>query len=158
MFTSDDIEIFKVSFTNMEYADFGIKYKDKIFLFEIKSSVLNQRIRFSSDYPTFIKSFNDKFVIKEGLDQQVKTLKKNDTELDLFRERTGIKNTNQLKFYPILLVFDESFQALCTNSYLNNRFQIMKRVNNFIPQKIHLSNTHSTITFNEIFYFISTWY
>lgn len=151
MFMSDDIEIFKVSFTNIEYADFGIRYKNKIFLFEIKSSVLNQNIRFSSDYPTFIKSFNDKFVLKEGLDQQVKTLKKIDTELGLFRERTGIKNTNQLNFYPILLVFDESFQAFCTNSYLNNRFQIMKRVNDFIPQKIHLANTHSTITFNEIY-------
>lgn len=151
VFDHDQITFIRVGSKSKEYADIGILYRDCIFLFEVKTSFFSRKMIYSPDYNKFIKAFNNKYVLKEGISQQIKQLINIENNFDTFCELSSIDKSIHYTIYPILLVFDEALQAFCANWYLSTRFDNLKRVNNFIPTKYSLAKNHSTITFNEIF-------
>ncbi len=151
VFKDDQINFIKVGSKSKEYADIGILYKDSIFLFEVKTSVFSRKMLYSTNYDQFIKAFNNKFVLYEGISQQVNRLIDVENNFDDFCKLSGIDQSKEYKIYPILLVFDEALQAFCVNWYLSTRFENLIRVRNFKPTKFLLSNNHSTITFNELY-------
>lgn len=151
VFKDDQIDFIKVGSNTREFADIGILYKDNIFLFEVKTSIFSRKMLFSTDYDRFIKAFNNKFVLSEGISQQVKRLIDIENNFESFCNLSQIDNSKNYKIYPILLVFDETLQAFCANWYLSTRFDNIMRTKNFVPLKFSLAKNHSTITFNEIY-------
>lgn len=151
VFKDDEIKFIKVGSSSREFADIGILYKGNIFLFEVKTSIFSRKMLFSTDYDRFIKAFNNKFVLSEGISQQVKRLTDIENNFESFCNLSEIDNSKNYKIYPILLVFDETLQAFCANWYLSTRFENIMRAKNFVPSKFSLAKNHSTITFNEIF-------
>jgi len=151
VFNDDEIKFIKVGSRSREFADIGILHKENIFLFEVKTSIFSRKMLFSTDYDRFIKAFNNKFVLSEGISQQVKRLIDIENNFESFCELGALGTSKKHKIYPILLVFDETLQAFCANWYLSTRFDNIMRAKNFVPSKFSLAKNHSTITFNEMY-------
>ena len=151
IFACEQIRFIKVGSKSREFADVGIIMDNDIFLFEIKTSIFSRKMLYSTDYESFIKAFNKKFVLAEGITQQIKQLTDVDKNYTSFCELAAIDNSKVYKIYPILLAFDECLQSFCANWYLSTRFDNIKRARHLEPSKYTLSNNHITITFNEIF-------
>lgn len=147
----EKIKFIKVGSRSKEFADIGILYQESIFLFEVKTSIFSRKMLYSTDYDKFIKAFNNKFVLSEGISQQINRLIDIENNFESFCELSALDSSKSYKIYPILLVFDESLQSFCANWYLSTRFDNIKWTKNFIPSKFSLAKNHSTITFNEIF-------
>lgn len=150
-FVSEKIKQIKVFSKSYQWADFGLLHNQDIFLFEIKSSILKKEVIYASDYNYFIRNFNDKFVVKEGIKQQVQKILEIEKDYNRFCQVTKIDPKLTYKIHPILLSFDESLQAFCCNWYLSTRFDNLIRICNLKPSKFDLAKNHSTLTFNELF-------
>lgn len=150
-FINKTIKQIKVFSKSYQWADFGLLYNQDIFLFEIKSSRLKKEIIYSSDYNYFIKNFNAKFVLEEGVKQQVKKLVEIENDYNRFCQVTKIDPKLTYKIHPILLSFDESLQAFCCNWYISTRFDNLVRICNLKPSKFVLAQSHATLTFSELF-------
>ena len=150
-FVDENVKALKVGSKKIEYGDFGLLYDDSIFLFEIKSSLMNDASVFTDNYEAFMKIFNDKFVIKEGIRQQVKKIQLIDNNLEHFCSLSGIDPNIKYTIYPIMLSFDESLMSICCNWYLSMRFEVFRKLCKLHLHSIKLANCHSTITFNELY-------
>lgn len=151
IFVDDNVVPLKVGSKNREYGDFGLLLDDSIFLFEIKSSLLNEPSIYTDKYDVFMKIFNDKFVNKEGIKQQVKKIQLIEDNFEHFCSLGKITTDKKYIIYPILVSFDESLMSFCCNWYLSMRFEVLKRICKLNLSNISLANCHSTITFNEMY-------
>lgn len=151
IFVDQNVRIIKVGSKKFEYGDFGLVLNNDIFLFEIKTSLLNNPAIYTNNYEIFMKIFNDKFVHKEGVSQQVKKIQSIEDNFDHFCSLSGVNKNEKYTIYPILAVFDESLMSFCCNWYLSLRFEVYKRIKKLRIQKIGLAPCHSTATFNEIY-------
>lgn len=151
VFTCEEIRFIKVGSRSREFADMGILLNNDIFLFEIKTSIFSRKMLYSTDYSKFIKAFNNKFVLSEGITQQIKRLSDIEENYTSFCELAGIVNSIEYKIHPILLAFDECLQSFCANWYLSTRFDNIRRARGFAPTNYSLTRNHITLTFNEIF-------
>lgn len=117
---------------NISYPDYYVRIRNRIYLFEFKSSSFKGAVK---DAPTYndikdeidskINQYkgpsNTKKVGSGQLFDQIKNLSIKPFEFDDFVE-LGIKYKN-LKIYPILVVEDESFAIPGVNHYINTEFK-----------------------------------
>jgi len=150
-FCSNKILNLNVAFNTRQFADSALVYNKCIFLFEIKSSLLSNKVLYTKSYEYFIKGFNNKFILNEGVHQQLKRLIDIDTDFKNFSELTKIDKNTVYTIYPVLLVFDEKLQSFLANWYISTRFDNLKRCLHFSPSNFILANNHITITFNELY-------
>jgi len=141
------LTILNVQSKKYEYSDFGILYKDIIFLFEIKSSFFKPNIRYTKDRSYFLKSFDGKYVTTSGINQQVNRIRDLDKKYDLFMESNSLKN-KKYTFYTILIAFDESIQCLNCNWYLNKKYK--EQIKGLNLSNISLSDQYAVLTVNEM--------
>ncbi|MFC2082325.1 hypothetical protein ACFLQT_01195 [Bacteroidota bacterium] len=151
IFTHKECREIKVQSINNQYADFGLVSNNNIYLFEIKTSVINTTTLYTNNYHAFKKYYNDKFILKEGVCQQIKMLEKIESDYKKFCEFSKIDKNNEYTIYPILLVFDETLQAFGACHYNSTMFDILMHHRKLSPTNYDLSNHHTTITFHEIF-------
>ena len=149
-FVDSHVKTLKVGSRKFEYGDFGLLHNDCIFLFEIKSSLLNDASIYTNRYDIFMKIFNDKFVKKEGIKQQVTKIQLIENNFEHFCSLSKIP-PKRYTIYPILLSFDESLMSFACNWYLSMRFEVFKRICKLKISKFDIACSHSTLTFNEIF-------
>jgi hypothetical protein len=150
IFVSDTIKEIKVATKSYEYGDLGLVNGTDIYLFEIKSTCLNYTTLYEDDNILFFKKLNDRFVLQEGIMQQVKKIERINSEPKRFYNLALLNSETKFNIHPILLVFDEALQAFCANWYLSSRFDILMRICKVSPLNIDLSR-HITLTFNELY-------
>jgi len=97
-----------------------------------------------------MKIFNDKFVKKEGIKQQVTKIQLMENNFEHFCSLSNIP-LNRYKIYPILVSFDESLMSFACNWYLSMRFEVFKKICKLEINKFDIAASHSTMTFNELF-------
>ena len=150
-FVDDKVKELKVGSKKYEYGDFGLLYENYIFLFEIKTSLLNNNTIYTNRYDIFMKIFNDKFIKAEGVHQQVQKIKHIESHFEHFCSLSKIDPKKKYTIYPVLVSFDESLMSFHCNWYISTRFDIFKRICKLKLEKFELAPCHSTVTFNEIY-------
>jgi len=139
----------KIGNKKIEYGDFGLLSNADIFLFEIKTSIINVKRRNTRNHFQFFNEIEDKLILKSGVGQQVKSLINIDNNYVEFLKTSKLPVDKKFTFYPILVLFDEAFQASRTNWYFNLRYkEILKSKKNRFKH-ILLSKSLMVITFNE---------
>ncbi len=146
-FYNTDIDVLRVKIRSKEYADFGIRYQKRIFLFEIKSTYFKPSIRSTPDIDYFIQSFDGKYVLKSGVRQQINRIKDLDNDYEFFLSQNRL-DRKAYTIYPILLLFDESLQCYRRNVYLDQKFQ--SQASTMLLKNISISNNYASFTINEL--------
>lgn len=135
---------------NKEYADFGIVMDDTVFLFEIKSGMLSLREKYEQEIEKFKEGFDNRFVNKKGIVQQLNRLKEIDNNYGKFCTVTGLDENVKYRIIPILLFLDEEFFCPGFNKYLRKRFIEKKTDLNIEFKNIRCARSNSSIIFNEL--------
>ena len=134
---------------NKEYGDFGIVMDKLVFLFEIKSGTLSLAEKYEQDLDKFKVGFDNKFVNK-GVIQQLKILKEINDDYAKFCLVTGLDESVNYRFIPILLFLDEEFFCNGFNQYLRSRYvETMIEHQYFFPNIIS-ARVNSSLILNEL--------
>lgn len=150
-FCSNKILNLNVAFNTRQFSDSALLYNNSIFLFEIKSSLLNNSVLYTKNYDYFFRGLNNKFILTAGVRQQLNRLVEIDANFNDFLILTKIRKDIVYTIYPVLLVFDEKLQSYLANWYISTRFDNLKRCLHFSPSNFILAKNHITITFNELY-------
>lgn len=147
----ENIKSIKIDTKKYEFGDFALLNEKDIYLFEIKTTFLNIKSKYTVNYSWFFNELEDKLIKKEGVNQQIKKLIRIDEDFEDFCKLSSIDKKIKYTIYPILLLFDESFQAFRCNWYFNYRFSQILKDHKAKFNMIKLSNCNMIITLNELF-------
>ena len=137
-----------------EYADFGIYESGNLILFEIKASVMGLKEKYTANLDWFIKNIDKKYVLNEGVQQQVSR------NIDIYQKQEAFQALTQIKesklsIYNVLLVYEEDLQADFCNQFFKTRYAILKRKNG-LDENRFVNNVNCIMTFNELRFLIDS--
>lgn len=135
---------------NKEYADFGVVMDEIVFLFEIKSGMLSLAEKYEPDIEKFKERFDNKFVNKKGVVQQLNRLKEIHEDYKKFRKVTGLDENVKYRIIPILLFLDEEFFCTGFNQYIRSQFMDKKTELKIEIQNIRCARYNSSIVLSEL--------
>lgn len=138
-----------------EYADFGVICENKILLFEIKSGSIPVQVKFGRDIKKFFDIIDNKFIKKDGINQQVKRLKYIDNNFEQFCDNTNINYSKNYEIYPILVFTEEIFGVVGAMQYMRDKFTEYK-ITHGLNLKNYFLQSNSIITFTELYYLSKT--
>ena len=144
---------------NKEYADWGMVWKNFIFLFEIKAGTISIQKKYGKDIEKFYKELSKKYIEEQGIIQQIKSFEEIDKNYDDFCKRCKIKTRRFLFFkktytiFPILLLYDDIFEIPAVNDYMRNKYLELIIKRKFNPEKFILNENDAIITFTDLFVF-----
>lgn len=106
-----------------EFTDVYLRYNNRVFLGEAKSTGIYDKEKYSGDLDQFYRAGREAFFNAFGLEQIVNAVKKLKELAGIFDN--GFPRKGQLRIYPALIVNEKTLQTPLMAQVFNNRFQEM---------------------------------
>jgi hypothetical protein len=153
IFIGKDIKELNLFYNNNnEYADWGMVFKNFIFLFEIKSGTISVEKKYGKDIKAFYKDLSKKYIDEQGISQQLKSILALDKNFESFCEINKLKKRNYIVL-PLLIVYDDIFEIVGVNDYMRQKYIELVGKKKIYPKNFILSANDAIITFTDLFVF-----
>jgi len=152
IFIGEDVSrIITLKNKNNEYADWGMIYKNIIFLFEIKSGTLSVQNKYGNNIYSFFEELSKKYIEKQGVNQQIKRLMDIDNNWDYFCNCCNLTQGKKYIICPTLILYDDIFELPGINIYMREKYFEKLRLNNFKPKNFILCANNAIISYTDLF-------
>lgn len=121
----------------VEFTDVYVRYADRIFIAEAKSTGIYDKEKYSTELNEFYRGGRDTFFDAFGVNQIANAVQKIKTLAIQFDP--GFPQRGTIKVYPAVIVNEKALQTPLMAQVFNNRFQELLRENQVDLQQIRLA-------------------